>query len=694
MMIQPAVTTNGKPFVPSHRQAAIFSEIERGVSALLVSSVPGSGKSTTITKAIRYLPRLTFGKFPTAVAMVTFGRESMNDLQRKVTEEQARCQAEGLSLPKIDVRTIYGLGKSSFWKAGSEPLKNHRDPDEQKYRNLTKEWLNAYAARTNRDDLYENTEVIGGITILIDYIRLTLSLPTEDNLLDLIGRFEEIDLDPWNDDVWPVVLEAVPDILKSGITQAMNLGVIDFADMVWLCNSFITCPGYGLDFQPKLYDWLLVDEAQDMSPAQRLLVFKAIRKGGHLIAVGDRNQAIFGFNGASLHSMDEIKEERLAKELELDICYRCCRKVVELAASIFPGIQPRPDAPEGEITYLTADKVEATVQRGDFILCRYTAPLVTLCLQLLRNGKRATVRGKNLGGPIISFCKKAMKKSPVQTLLVLEQILPEYVRYELSILEQDADRNANLIQKLEDQAATTQALLEAYKRQYERDNWSLEGFFDFIEDFFREDKDASIILSTGHRAKGLEFPRVFILEWDKLPSSRARTPDQVKQERNLQYVMVTRAIDHLFLVVSHLPHTDEIVEDVQVSAVVAPEQHQVVSLTIDEAEAGEQQAMSEIAISPVQEPEPEQLPAKPAARRGRPPKAEEDKHQRVFWNLPPELKEAVRRWAAMEQSLLADHGQKEKSESELVGEWLLRQPSIKAFFDMIVEEKQAKKEEN
>ena len=53
--------------------------------------------------------------------------------------------------------------------------------------------------------------------------------------------------------------------------------------------------------------------------------------------------------------------------------------------------------------------------------------------------------------------------------------------------------------------------------------------------------NVGITLSTIHRAKGLEWPRVFILDRHLLPSRWAETEDDLRQERNLEYVAVTRA---------------------------------------------------------------------------------------------------------------------------------------------------------
>ena len=65
-----------------------------------------------------------------------------------------------------------------------------------------------------------------------------------------------------------------------------------------------------------------------------------------------------------------------------------------------------------------------------------------------------------------------------------------------------------------------------------------------IERIFSDDTRGTV-LATVHKAKGLEAPRVFILEPSLMPSRWARQPWQQEQERNLQYVAVTRALETL-----------------------------------------------------------------------------------------------------------------------------------------------------
>jgi DNA helicase-2/ATP-dependent DNA helicase PcrA len=71
-----------------------------------------------------------------------------------------------------------------------------------------------------------------------------------------------------------------------------------------------------------------------------------------------------------------------------------------------------------------------------------------------------------------------------------------------------------------------------------------------IENLF-SDQDSAIVLSTVHRAKGLEADRVFILCPEKLPLVwKGQRPEQFQQELHLRYVGLTRSKDTLIFVES------------------------------------------------------------------------------------------------------------------------------------------------
>lgn len=536
---------------PSKYQQAVYQAVQSGTPAIVVSAVAGSGKSTTLVSLLEYIdPKQS-------VLYLTFGKDANTALDAKINKqvlEMLKASNYSAPVPVMSCKTVHSLGNAALASVG---IKGDPTKGSNKYMRLCREYVDTegntlrYAGKAAASKY--TYQFAQNLRKLVDMTRLTLSTPADENLRKLITRFE-IDILPEDGDIWPFVLEVMPRLLQLGIDNARRFGDIDFTDMIWLPSS------QAMDLQPQKYDVVLVDEAQDLSPCQRELALRACKSSGQKIFVGDRNQSIFGFAGASLRSIDEIIEATGAIELPLSICYRCPKLVIAEAQSVGPDyswIEAAPNAPDGILDYTTPDTVSSMVQSGDLILCRLTAPLISKCLDLLRDGKRANVRGRDLGAQFAAMIEQIQKYagnkvSESELMVRMSEIVRDYERRQIEIMSLNLDENEMKIASLEDKVDTLLALYEAYIGK-ENGRSSLKGFQSYISDFFKEDPGAQIILSTGHRAKGLEYPRVFILEYDRLPHPRAKTKEAIKQEHNLQYVMVTRAQQALFLVVAHVP---------------------------------------------------------------------------------------------------------------------------------------------
>lgn len=82
------------------------------------------------------------------------------------------------------------------------------------------------------------------------------------------------------------------------------------------------------------YPNLLLDEAQDLDQTQFDLVHLLCSAGCTLFQVGDPNQSIYGFAGASPTHMYDLAEEFTPGREELNVNYRCSNQIVEFSNSI------------------------------------------------------------------------------------------------------------------------------------------------------------------------------------------------------------------------------------------------------------------------------------------------------------------------------------------------------------------------
>lgn len=389
--------------------------------------------------------------------------------------------------------------------------------------------------------------------------------------------------------------DAPVEIVRKALARDIELGreVIDFDDMLYL--PVIA----GVPFDR--YDVVLVDEAQDVSGIQMEMIGRMSAPQlhhmvhdteywtkGRVIAVGDRHQAIYGFRGAGTGSMDEMQARFQMKELPLSVSYRCPQSVIEHARRWVPQIEPMPGAEDGYVghegtdwrgqaelamgappEFDTGNWVEdcraeglarlmitpahdgitkwqgiADFRPGDAVLCRLTRPLVAAAFSMIRAKVGCRVLGRDIGIGLVALTLKVARKSPEMALDDFAEALDIYQGAQRAKLA--AKRKHAQIGLLEDQCQTLQVFIEMAESKAA--SARVEDLVREIKQLFVDDNGTQglVILATVHKAKGLEWERVFILDASELmPWKWARKPWELEAERNIQYVAATRAMREL-----------------------------------------------------------------------------------------------------------------------------------------------------
>lgn len=291
--------------------------------------------------------------------------------------------------------------------------------------------------------------------------------------------------------------------------------VVDFADMIFL-------PLVHRWVRPW-FDLVVVDEAQDMTEAQLEVAMGACRRSGRIAVVGDDRQAIYAFRGADSGSLDRLKDELRASELGLTVTYRCCQLVVDLARKLVPDYEAAPGAPAGEILRCDPEQMLDGAAEGDFVLSRTNAPLVKICMALLKRGVRARVKGRDVGRGVVALIRKLRAR----TVADVPAKLAAHVDREITRAQKLAEgaREAR-VEFVTDQQAIVLALLESASTVAELEARCTELFSDDAE-------RAAVMCSTVHKAKGLEASRTFLLE--------GTFRGGCIEEDNIRYVAITRA---------------------------------------------------------------------------------------------------------------------------------------------------------
>jgi superfamily I DNA/RNA helicase len=306
-------------------------------------------------------------------------------------------------------------------------------------------------------------------------------------------------------------LEEKPDELTSDLIDAVLAlsiqtafdGYIDFNDQLYMPTLFGgTFPRYPL---------VMGDEAQDFSPLNHSMLDKLAR--GRLIAVGDPWQSIYAFRGAKTKSMQELTDRFKAETFTLSLCFRCPKPIVEAARWRAPALRWTKE--EGKYEILK-DLNISTIPDGAAIICRNNAPLFNLAMRLLQAGRSVTVSGSEIGPKIIAIMRRLGSED-----MPLAGVVSAIENW----------RN----QKLDRENKTANDIAECMK-VFAGFGKTLGLAIDHAEHLFAQ--RGTITLTTGHKAKGLEFDVVYHLDpW------LCRDDDQ---DLNLKYVITTRARRELY----------------------------------------------------------------------------------------------------------------------------------------------------
>jgi DNA helicase-2/ATP-dependent DNA helicase PcrA len=486
-------------------QTDIFNFIEADTGIGAVNAVAGSGKTTTIVEAVQRSKR--------PALLGAFNKHIAVELERRLN-----------ATPGVTVSTLHALGlRMTADGCNTKPQVNQR-----KYNDIVTWALTNHPHLAQQAGFESPNEAWQTLSKLVDFARLTLRDPLDphDAFSAAAACYELEAPDP--------LLPLVTLCLDEGAAEAKHHGIIDFTDMIWLPHRW--------DLQTDTYPHIFVDEAQDLNAAQLDLVHRACATDPRGLVVGDPFQSIFGFAYAGLDAYTTARDSLNATELPLSICYRCPTSHLDLAREIVPHILARDDAPVGTIEHCFDNDLPTLVRPTDLVICRYTAPLINMCLNLIRARVRSYVKGRDIGVGLVKLIEIIRKRNA--NLAALSHTLQEYTNHRH---EQLANRNApaSIHNALDDRIVGVRII-------YEMDQPTDWTAFTRTATDLCSDNGTGVCLSTIHRVKGLEADRVWILQPEELGTRRTGLRG-IDQETNVRLVALTRSKDFLGFVHSADP---------------------------------------------------------------------------------------------------------------------------------------------
>lgn len=512
-------------FDPTEEQRAIIEAAKSSSSSLMISALAGCAKTTTMALASRALPTKS-------ILALAFNKKIATELEAALPQH-------------VVVKTMNSLGHGAFAQAIGRRL----TLDGKKISKLVTALSRASGGGFSDDEW-------GNIRNLVNRARASGLIPARYPQ----ARKSLLSDDSWG---WTTVAESLGieltetlmlnsrKILEQSIDLALS-GTIDYDDQIYMSTLFT-----GL--YPRFHT-VLVDEAQDLSPLNHLQLKKVVQE--RLIVVGDPKQAIYAFRGADSSSMERIRALRPDwLDFPLTLTFRCPRNIVSRQQDHAPGYRAAESAPEGFVNntqeqewgigvYERDGPVTKTdagpfslVFNPDAILCRNNAPLISLAFKLLRKRIGINMLGRDFGKSLKSLVTKICGDNDGLEASACAAKISEW-RDRETRLALAADKEEKL-DRISDQAESLIAVIESGNTRNLGD--LKRGLSDLFE------KEGSIILSSGHKAKGLEWHTVLHLDPWRIPSKWARRArddgDEIpwQQEMNLRYVIESRTKHTLIL---------------------------------------------------------------------------------------------------------------------------------------------------
>lgn len=475
---------------PSKYQQAIFKAFQLTKKDINISAVAGSGKTTVLLELLKYVPDGATSLF------LAFNNSIVDELKDRNTRRDA------------EIMTIHSCGwRSILCRYGSKAKMN----------------ANKSIAKTEKVLKANNIEdkkkgwFFYVVPKMIDLLRCNLLENKKESFEWIAERYDlnitEVEIN--------IAIEAFK-LMQKDKSQ------FDFMDMIYQ-------PVVDSSIRFRKFDYVMCDESQDFSVCQHEFIKRCLNRKGRLITVGDRRQAIYGFAGADAESYDKLAEiNGKAIKLPLSVSYRCARAIVREAQKIVPEISYAPHAIEGEVR----DGSLLELDYGDWILCRNLKPLVQAYLWLMKNKIKSKIRGKEIGEGILALITKTGGKT-IDSLLRNLDLEKERLQNKL---KQRGVKKPSLHPKME----VLMQKIEVITCLCEEVD-SVKELRNLISNIF-SDEVKGILLSTIHKAKGLENDKIFFLSPELIPSKFATQPWQYEQEANLKYVAITRAKTSLIYV--------------------------------------------------------------------------------------------------------------------------------------------------
>lgn len=555
--------------------------VTAGDGHLCINAAAGTGKTSTIAARILYL-QLMRGVSPRSILAVSFSRAARMELIRRL-EAYINLVGRGSA---VTILTFHGLAFRVLRTAihyGETWLRpGFRVVTAGRGRlNPLFEEHGAWLVRNLRDDYDPETR-------LVLYAKA----------LDMVRQgHSELDGVAWHpDQLDDVKADAITVRWDHGACSRISLGqlqtvwkrynellkrynCIDYPGMLAECLEILWSEGATLEDFQKGLRYLIVDEYQDTSRAQELMMRLLAGEKVSLNVVGDSDQAIYTFNGSDPQNILKFSERMagctlpVLPSIDLTWNYRSTPNILAAANRVLVAAAHRPGKLE-PAPYGVSEVVDLYRRRNLPVIRVHARKLEDAARWVAREIQRLITDESVKPHEIAVLVRKDTTHSPQGAMV--RQALAD-LGLNAQVQDRDPERTAQvldvvhalLVERFCEPLSKVIASIQAHECDVELDGITTEEALAVLEEARRSgattaQEAADAIMEKGspdptdpeitgvqvrtiHSAKGLEFRVVFLMYLGdrEFPSGERH---DLAEERRLLYVGVTRAMERLYVV--------------------------------------------------------------------------------------------------------------------------------------------------
>lgn len=269
---------------------------------MLVLAGPGSGKTTVITHRIRHLVE-EYNVEPGGILVITFTKAAAQEMKQRF---QALMEGRRLLVSFGTFHAVFfSILKHAYRYDASNIIR-----EEQRMR-IIRELMEKYQV-----EVEDEAEFANGVLSEISLVK---------------GEMLNLDLyyaKNCSEEMFKKLYQGYADALA-------RQRLLDFDDMLAMCYELFTQRKDILAAWQKKYQYILVDEFQDINRVQYEIVRMLAAPEDNLFIVGDDDQSIYRFRGARPEIMlGFTKDYPLAAQTLLGVNYRSTEEIVEAAGRL------------------------------------------------------------------------------------------------------------------------------------------------------------------------------------------------------------------------------------------------------------------------------------------------------------------------------------------------------------------------